>query len=441
MLNSAWNLLLQLSDDSQLPASDLIRTSLINGISRIMLLLIACFLGLFLYFDVQNWYHLLPAFPLYITVLALQRKYFTGISRPLFFWGSFALVGAWTLLNRRSGAEYGLIALGFASAFIFEKRIILYFLAAVAAFVFYKFYDHRYVFEPVEGYNYVIFPNLILGASGLVIALEIAFYRNLSDHYYSELTNQKILLQQAIRVKQQAEAATQDANEKLKASNEELKTLTEQLDWIIKQKTSELESYLNAINVNIYSAVTDTKGLIVKINQPFMRATGYSEQELVGKNFQIIKSGHHPATFFTMLHSTILSGETWRGEIKNQDKNGNHFWIDMVILPLKNEKNELTYFLTLALPITERKELEEKREKAVEMLESVTFRTSHNIRGPLARILGLVSLIKNEMVTEEECRTVAGMLIKSSCELDQSTRDLVSFVNDHEKYFSEKLKE
>lgn len=431
--------MLQLSNDSKVAASDLIRRRLINGISRTMLIMIGCFLALFKYFDVQNWYHLLPAFPLYISIIALQRDRFRGISRLLFFWGSLTLFITWSLMNRRSGAEYGLIALGFISTFMFDKKIFLYFLVTGSAFIIYKIYDSQQMFEPATGYDYVVFPSLIMGACGLVVAIEIAFYRNLSDHYYRELISQKALLREAVAVQQQAEAATQNANEKLTASNEELKTLTEQLDWIVKQKTTELDSYLNAINVNIFSAVTDKNGTIVKIYTPFLSTTGYTEQEVLGQNFQLLNSGYHADGFFKGLWEAVGTGETWRGEIRNKTKSGDYFWIDMVILPLKNERDQINYYLTLALPITERKEWEAKREKAVEMLESVTFRTSHNIRGPLARILGLVFLIENAMVTDDECKSVASMLIKSSNELDKSTRDLVSFVNEHEKYFAEKI--
>ena len=66
------------------------------------------------------------------------------------------------------------------------------------------------------------------------------------------------------------------------------------------------------------------------------------------------------------------------------------------------------------------------------VLENIAFRTSHKIRGPLARIQGLVSLVQKDLVKVEEMKSIATNLEACSFELNMATTDLVQFVNEHQ---------
>jgi signal transduction histidine kinase len=102
-----------------------------------------------------------------------------------------------------------------------------------------------------------------------------------------------------------------------------------------------------------------------------------------------------------------------------------------VIIPLKNASVTTNYFLLLALPITERKEAEEQKERISMMLEDIAFRASHKVRGPIARIQGLMSLMENGYVKKEEMSTIFRFLKISIDEMDVTTRELTRFVNTH----------
>lgn len=208
----------------------------------------------------------------------------------------------------------------------------------------------------------------------------------------------------------------------------------EQLDWILKQKNSELQSYLDAIDVHIYSAVTDRDQVMIKVNKPMIDATGYSRDELLGASFNIFDSKYHPAEFFDKLHETVNNGETWRGEVKNKKKDGTHFWMDMIILPIKNHKGVIKYNLILALPITDRKILEEQQKEELDTLEKIAFQTSHKVRGPLARILGLTSLMEKELLHPNEIEFTINMIVKSAKELDTSTSELTQFISNNKRF-------
>lgn len=129
---------------------------------------------------------------------------------------------------------------------------------------------------------------------------------------------------------------------------------------VTKQKrTSEGLSWLSAavnqsINV-IY--ITDTNGQIEYVNSSFENITGYSSTEAIGQNPRILKSGEASVSVYKELWNTILAGKTWRGTLKNKKKNGQYYYCDSVISPIRNEKGQITHFLNVQEDITEKVEL------------------------------------------------------------------------------------
>ncbi|MCK9361915.1 PAS domain S-box protein, partial [Patescibacteria group bacterium] len=106
--------------------------------------------------------------------------------------------------------------------------------------------------------------------------------------------------------------------------------------------------------------ITDTKGNIEYINPKFIELTGYSSEEVIGKNPNILKSGKHSDKFYADLWKTITSGEEWRGELENKKKNGEHFWESASISPVRNEQGKITHFLSVKEDITAQKLAEER---------------------------------------------------------------------------------
>jgi len=141
----------------------------------------------------------------------------------------------------------------------------------------------------------------------------------------------------------------------------------------------ELEKSLKSLNDYKFSldqaaiiAFTDQKGVITSVNENFCKISGYKREELIGKTHRIINSNHHPATFFKDLWKTIGSGKVFRGEIKNQAKDGSYYWVDTTIVPFLNEKDRPTQYLAIRFDITDRKEAEEKLAFAAERLRLAT---------------------------------------------------------------------
>lgn len=186
-----------------------------------------------------------------------------------------------------------------------------------------------------------------------------------------------------------------------------------------------LDYYRRAIDVNIITSITNGKGNIIYVNDKFCEVSKFSREELIGKNHRIVNSKHHPKDFFVELWKTISEGNLWHGEIKNKAKDGSFYWVDSVIIPVTRD-NERQY-LSLRTLITERKELEKKKEEYMNSLENVVFLVSHKIRKPLVSILGLMEM-NIETITKDELEKIVGFYKKSAEELNLFTNELNSYL-------------
>ena len=104
--------------------------------------------------------------------------------------------------------------------------------------------------------------------------------------------------------------------------------------------------------------ITDTRGTIEYVNPKFTRVTGYTLDEVRGKNPRILKSGETSANEYKRMWGTITQGNEWRGEFQNVKKNGELFWEMASISPVKDKDNVITHFVAVKEDITERKHAE-----------------------------------------------------------------------------------
>lgn len=133
---------------------------------------------------------------------------------------------------------------------------------------------------------------------------------------------------------------------------------------------------------------TDLSGKIVRVNHRFEDISGYKEEELVGKDHNILNSGHHSDEFFKDLWKTIASGKTWHGEILNRKKNGDLYWVDSYIFATYDDQNVMSGYLSIRYDITEKirmKEAEMAKHRLITIGETAA-QILHDIKSPLTVI-------------------------------------------------------
>ncbi len=379
---------------------------------------------------VDHWYYVLPGFPVYGLALLVNNEKRYILARNIIFFGSFVLFTFWGFTHRRTGAEYGLIAVLCSIPMVYRNTKALVSLLLLVGFTLlsYVLLDKLSPFTPDPTINYPVLSTFIMLVASGNILVQIFLNRQNLFKYLTLVKSKNEELAATLYEKKETEV-------QLQKTNKELQELTEQLNWIVRQKTMELQTYVDAINVNIYSSIIDVKGNFIKINEPLLKATGYSDAELIGANYRLLDAGYSEIAY-ARVERIVQAGQSWRGEVKYRTKTGSYYWCDQVVIPIRTSGNAVSYYLTLGLPTTERKLNDEMRDKALNLLQKIAFQTSHNVRGPMARIQGLVSLIRHDMVAGDELKYVSKSLAESTEELNLATSDLVNFVNSNEGSFA-----
>ena len=94
---------------------------------------------------------------------------------------------------------------------------------------------------------------------------------------------------------------------------------------------------------------TDLKGIITDANEAFINISGFSREELIGKNHNIVRHPDMPEAAFADLWATVKSGLPWRGLVKNRCKNGDYYWVEALVVPLK-KNGQITGYMSVRTP-------------------------------------------------------------------------------------------
>ncbi len=120
---------------------------------------------------------------------------------------------------------------------------------------------------------------------------------------------------------------------------------------------------------DILISQTDREGKIVYANKHFRNVSGYDYDELIGRPHSIVRHPDMPHATFAKMWDTIKSGQVFNGVIKNMRKDGKYYWVDLEILPVKNDKGEVTGYIAAARAPS-RKDIEENAELYARMLKT-----------------------------------------------------------------------
>ncbi|MEO6549820.1 MAG: PAS domain S-box protein [Ferruginibacter sp.] len=119
-----------------------------------------------------------------------------------------------------------------------------------------------------------------------------------------------------------------------------------------------LADYKFALDQYAIVSIFNTNGKIVRANKKFCELNDISEEELLGKDYSSISVGMRDKGIVEPIWDTLFSGNTWKGELINRNKDGKNYWADTTIVPLLDDDRKPYQFLAIQQDITERKELE-----------------------------------------------------------------------------------
>ena len=126
-----------------------------------------------------------------------------------------------------------------------------------------------------------------------------------------------------------------------------------------------------ALDQHAIVAATDINGAITYANDKFCEISGYSREELLGKNHRLLKSGVHSPEFFCELYATISQRKVWHGDFCNRAKDGHLYWVATTIVPFIDQDGNLEQYVAIRSEITPLKQLTEELRFSQERLASV----------------------------------------------------------------------
>jgi PAS domain S-box-containing protein len=196
------------------------------------------------------------------------------------------------------------------------------------------------------------------------------------------------------------------------------------------------EDELQKLNFAVYQSpvsmiITDTLGNMQFANPVVLSMTGYTAKELIGQNTRLFKSGEHSESFYRDLWETIYNGNVWKGQFHNKKKNGELYWEEATISPIKNHLGEIKNFLSIKEDITGKKEIENK------LIESeLHYRTLFD-----ESLTGMYNSTKNGKVLKANNALIKMLGYDSFSEYQQVNLDHEPLFDTNRKKFKEILDE
>ena len=218
--------------------------------------------------------------------------------------------------------------------------------------------------------------------------------------------------------------------------NERLFSQVYDITELIEQNEKIKKSQLAIDKSPISIIITDKNGNIEYVNPFFEKITGYSSEEVIGKNPKIWKTDYYPDSYYKELWDTVNSGHTWHGEFLNKTKKGELFWESALISPILDSENNITNIIGIKEIVTKEKELVHKLQESEEELKQVIEQKTklisvigHDLRNPFNIILGYSQLLQKniENYPLEKTKTMIDYISQSADTANNLLENLLSW--------------
>ncbi len=197
-----------------------------------------------------------------------------------------------------------------------------------------------------------------------------------------------------------------------------------------KRTEAELRKLTAAVEQSpIAILITDADAIIQYVNPRFLQLTGYTANEVIGKTPRLLKSGEVAQETYDEMWRTISAGMTWRGEIVNRKKNGDLFWENTTISPVRDAAGRISHFIALKEDVTLQKRNLDLLLDANADNERMLFAASHDLQEPVRSIRTYCQVLERQLPAEagEEARESMAFIAEAARQISVQISGLTAF--------------
>jgi two-component system, cell cycle sensor histidine kinase and response regulator CckA len=207
--------------------------------------------------------------------------------------------------------------------------------------------------------------------------------------------------------------------------------LASALDQHTTEETLRLrDRALGAINQGILIADSAQVGdPIIYVNPTFERITGYSAEEVVGRNFRFLQGQNSDRQMAHDIQSAMEEHRNFSGMILNYRKDGSEFWNEITVAPVADDRREVTHFVGTHADVTKRVELEAQLRQAqkMEAVGQLTGGIAHDFNNLLTVIIGNAEALAMELGQHPALKTTAELVLAAAERGAELTQRLLTF--------------
>ena len=198
-----------------------------------------------------------------------------------------------------------------------------------------------------------------------------------------------------------------------------------------------LKQYIEAIEKSNIVSKTDTDGIITFVNDEFCKISGYTRNELIGRNHNIVRHPDVPASQFQLLWDTIKSKKTYKATVKNLAKDGSVFYVNTTVTPILDENNNIVEYIAIRYDVTKEIILQEELEKKQRMifwqsrlasLGQMLANIAHQWRQPLTQ-LSLITFNMKKSSLQNDTKNVIRFYNESKNIIQNMSNTIGDFTN------------
>lgn len=196
-----------------------------------------------------------------------------------------------------------------------------------------------------------------------------------------------------------------------------------------KKKEADLLRFHNVANGSVNPVlITDIAGEMIYVNPAIIKITGYSKEELLGRNPRMFGSGKMGRKFWDKVWAVISSGKVWSGEIEDREKNGELFHSHLLISPILDEDEKVTGYFGIHRDLSEKRIMEKQliHTQKMESMGTLAAGIAHEVGNPLASISALVQVVQRDS-EDQFVKEKLGLVKSQVTRISKIIRDLVDF--------------